>query len=72
MNDPNGLIFWNGRYHLFYQHNPASTAPFTRVGSWGRGVSPDLVHWEDDPLALMPTPGSADQDGCGAVISATR
>jgi beta-fructofuranosidase len=63
MNDPNGLIFWNGRYHLFYQHNPVSTAPFQRV-SWGHAASPDLVHWLDLPLALTPTPGSADQDGC--------
>jgi beta-fructofuranosidase len=63
MNDPNGLIFWNGRYHLFYQHNPQSTAPFERT-CWGHAASPDLVHWEDFPLALTPTPGSPDEDGC--------
>jgi sucrose-6-phosphate hydrolase SacC (GH32 family) len=63
MNDPNGLIFWNGQYHLFYQHNPRSTTPFAKI-CWGHAKSPDLVHWEDLPLALTPTPGSVDEDGC--------
>ena len=63
MNDPNGLIFWNGQYHLFYQHNPHSTTPFAKI-CWGHATSPDLVHWEDLPLALTPTPGSVDEDGC--------
>jgi beta-fructofuranosidase len=63
MNDPNGLIFWNGRYHMFYQYNPRSTAPFQKI-CWGHAASPDLLHWEDLPLALTPTPGSPDEDGC--------
>ena len=62
MNDPNGLIFWNGLYHMFYQCNPASTA-HTDV-CWGHTASKDLVHWEDLPLALVPTPGSPDEAGC--------
>jgi beta-fructofuranosidase len=64
MNDPNGLIFWKGRYHLFYQHNPIGTAPAPAKICWGHADSADLVHWRDLPLALEPTPGSVDEDGC--------
>lgn len=62
MNDPNGLIQWGELYHLFYQHNPAG--PFHDRIQWGHAVSVDLVHWEDWPIALVPTGGGPDEDGC--------
>ncbi|WP_280587005.1 glycoside hydrolase family 32 protein [Halorubrum sp. Boch-26] len=62
LNDPNGLIRWDGRYHVFYQYNPAG--PFHNTIHWGHAVSDDLVTWTDEPVALSPSPDGPDRDGC--------
>jgi beta-fructofuranosidase len=62
MNDPNGLIYWKGHYHLFYQYVPND--PPWETTHWGHVVSTDLVHWLDLPIALAPTKGGPDEDGC--------
>jgi beta-fructofuranosidase len=62
MNDPNGLIYWKGRYHMFYQHYPH--APYWDSMHWGHAVSDDLVHWQHLPIAMAPTPGGPDSFGC--------
>jgi beta-fructofuranosidase len=62
MNDPNGLIQWSGRVHLFYQHNPSGCSPGNMA--WGHASSTDLWTWEDHPLALKPHPAGPDRDGC--------
>ncbi len=61
MNDPNGPIFWQGKYHMFYQYNP--NGPFWGDMHWGHAVCQDLMHWKHLPVAMAPTPGGPDKDG---------
>lgn len=61
LNDPNGLIFWNGEYHVFYQLNPKSCEHTFK--NWGHIRSKDLINWEQLPIALTPTDWF-DKDGC--------
>ncbi len=61
INDPNGLIYYNGQYHAFFQHHPYDTkwGPM----HWGHVVSEDLTNWKYLPNALTPG-GDGDKNGC--------
>lgn len=61
INDPNGVCFHGGRWHLYYQYNP-NAAKWGDI-HWGHATSADLVHWQDEPIALAPSPGH-DAGGC--------
>ncbi|MGG4146251.1 PfkB family carbohydrate kinase [Paenibacillus algorifonticola] len=64
-NDPNGLVYYEGSYHLFYQYHPYSNkwGPM----HWGHAISEDLVHWEHAPVALFPDEHGAIFSGCCVV-----
>lgn len=63
LNDPNGLCFWQGQWHLFYQAYP----PEDKRQHWGHAVSKDLTHWRDLPLAIYPNPEKACFSGAAFV-----
>lgn len=58
INDPNGLVYFKGKYHVFYQYYPNDIhwGPM----HWGHKISTDLIHWEKMPIALFPD----DETGC--------
>ena len=63
LNDPNGLSYWQGRWHLFYQAYP----PEDTRQHWGHAVSDDLIHWRDLPYAIYPNPERACFSGSALV-----
>lgn len=65
LNDTNGMTYYAGEWHLFYQHNPYNWH-WCNI-SWGHAVSNDLLHWEELPDAIVPGPEGVIYSGSGAV-----
>lgn len=62
LNDPNGMAYVDGRWHVFYQHNPAAAVHGDI--HWGHASSDDLVTWREHPVAFGPQPEGPDRAGC--------
>lgn len=62
INDPNGLVYYKGYYHVFYQHAPDFELPWKQPMHWGHARTKDFLHWEELPVALYP---DCEYDDCG-------
>ena len=62
VNDPNGLVYFDGYYHVFYQHAPDYEIPWRQPMHWGHARTRDFLEWEELPIALTP---SEPYDRCG-------
>ncbi|MFB9378027.1 glycoside hydrolase family 32 protein [Kineococcus gynurae] len=67
VNDPNGVGFWDDRYHVMFQWNPFG--PQHHAIHWGHLSSPDLVHWREEGIALAPRPGGIDETGAWSGVA---
>ena len=63
LNDPNGLCYFNGKYHAFFQHYPNATV-WTAPLYWAHVTSDDLIHWEEQPMGLTPDQPYESTGGC--------
>ncbi len=63
INDPNGLVWFKGYYHVFYQHAPHFETPWRESMHWGHARTKDFLHYEELPVALVPD-RPYDRDGC--------
>ncbi len=63
INDPNGLVWFKGFYHIFYQHSPHFETPWHESMHWGHARTKDFIHFEELPVALFPD-SDYDTDGC--------
>ena len=66
VNDPNGLVYYKGIYHLYYQYNPSSNQNNSNT-HWGHATSTDLVNWKEEKIALFPDDLGLMWSGTGAV-----
>lgn len=63
INDPNGLVYFKGYYHVFYQHAPNFESPWKEPMHWGHARTKDFLHWEELPVSLHPN-CDYDRNGC--------